>query len=270
MSAEVIPFTYTGVTEVRVVRIDSEPWFVLADLARALGIGDVSRLASRLDDGVRLTHPIPDRLGRIQQATIVSEPGMYEVVIRSDSPAAVPFRQWLTHEVIPAIRKTGSYGLAKQLPQNYAEALRELASEVEAHELARVRIRELEPAASAWSHLVEATGDYSVADAAKMLSRDPGIGIGQNTLFRWLGKHGWLYQRNGEWHPYQDKVDAGLLTSKANRPYWNPRRGEDVLPAPTVRVTAKGLQKLYVALGGREPLVEAVDNGRALPDRTVS
>lgn len=143
------------------------------------------------------------------------------------------------------------------LPQTYSEALRALADEAESHELARVRIRELEPAASAWSSLVQATGDFAVGDAAKMLSRDPAISIGQNTLFRWLGKHGWLYRRGDEWHPYQERIDAGQLTLKTNRPYWDSKRGVDVLPAPTVRVTAKGLQALYRALGGPAPMVEA-------------
>ena len=78
----------------------------------------------------------------------------------------------------------------------------------------------------------------------------PGIQVGQNTLFRWLGKHGWLYRRAGDWHPYQDKVDAGLVTLKTNRPYWDAKRGVDVLPSPTIRITAKGVQKLYTALGG--------------------
>ncbi|EUA18435.1 BRO family, N-terminal domain protein [Mycobacterium xenopi 3993] len=95
--------------QVRVVLVDGEPWFVLADLARVLEIVDVSRLASRLDDEVRQTHPISDSLGRTQQTTVVNEPGMYEVVIRSDKPEAVAFRRWITSEVLPAIRRTGSY-----------------------------------------------------------------------------------------------------------------------------------------------------------------
>ncbi|EOM77652.1 BRO-N domain-containing protein [Rhodococcus rhodnii] len=89
--------------DVRVVVLDDEPWFVLADLARVLEIKDVSRLASRLDDGVRQTHPIVDSLGRTQNPTIVSEPGMYEVVIRSDKPEAAAFRRWITSEVLPSI-----------------------------------------------------------------------------------------------------------------------------------------------------------------------
>lgn len=257
MSAEIIPFRYAEARDLRTVVIAGEPWFVLNDLCAVLEHSNPRMVATRLpEDDVSLTY-VTDSMGREQATTIVSEAGLYRVVLRSDKPQAEPFIQWVTHSVLPAIRKTGNYGVQKALPQNYAEALRELAAQVEATELAKVRIRELEPAASAWASLVEATGDYSVGDAAKMLSRDPAIAIGQNTLFRYLGKHGWLYQRNGEWHPYQDKVDGGLLTLKTNRPYWDIRRGVDVLPAPTVRVTAKGVQKLYRLLGGAEPVVEA-------------
>ncbi|PFG16315.1 DNA-damage-inducible protein D [Propionicimonas paludicola] len=146
---------------------------------------------------------------------------------------------------------------SRALPQSYAEALRALADESEAHELAKARIGELEPPAKAWLHLVDAAGDYSVADTAKMLSRDPAIQIGQNGLFRFMGKHRWLYERRGDWHPYQDKVDAGLLTMRANPPYWNDRLGREQVPAPTVRVTAKGLHKLYAELGGTDLNEEA-------------
>ncbi|PTR42070.1 phage antirepressor protein KilAC domain-containing protein [Rhodococcus sp. OK611] len=109
-TAELVPFQYESAS-VRVLTLGDEPWFVLADLARVLDIKDVSRLASRLDDGVRQTHPIADSLGRTQQATIVNEPGMYEVVIRSDKPEALAFRRWITTEVLPSIRRTGAYGV---------------------------------------------------------------------------------------------------------------------------------------------------------------
>ena len=256
MSAEVIPFRYAEARELRTVVIDSEPWFVANDVTAILGVGNTSQALSYLDDDERgvITS---DTLGGPQLVAIVSEAGLYSLILRSRKAEAKPFKRWVTHDVIPSIRKTGSYGVQKALPKDYASALRELAAQVEATELAKVRIRELEPAASAWASLVEATGDYSVADAAKMLSRDPAIQIGQNTLFRYMGKHGWLYQRNGEWHPYQDKVESGLVTLKTNRPYWDSKRGVDVLPAPTVRITAKGVQKLYRLLGGTEAMVEA-------------
>lgn len=95
-------------TPVRTVELDGEPWFVLADLAKVLGIASPGRLAARLDEGVRQTHTL-GTAGGAQQMTIVSEAGMYEVVIRSDKPAAVEFRRWITAEVLPAIRKTGRY-----------------------------------------------------------------------------------------------------------------------------------------------------------------
>lgn len=249
MNAEVIPFRYADARELRAVTVDGEPWFVAADVAVILDLGNPRPSLALLDDDERGVHTL-DTLGGPQSLTIISEPGLYSLILRSRKPEAKAFKRWITHSVLPAIRKTGTYGVAKALPQTYSEALRALADEAEAHELARVRIRELEPAASAWASLVQATGDYAVGDAAKMLSRDPSICIGQNTLFRWLGKHGWLYRRGDEWHPYQDKVEQGLLTVKANRPYWDSKRGVDVLPAPTIRVTAKGVQRLYVALGG--------------------
>lgn len=257
MTAQIIPFRYAEARELRTVTIDGEPWFVANDVTAILNIGNTSQALSYLDDDERgvITN---DTLGGPQLVSIVSESGLYSLILRSRKAEAKPFKRWITHDVIPAIRKTGSYGTAvRELPRDFAEALRALATEVEARALAEVRVRELTPAASAWSALVEATGDYSVGDAAKTLSRDPSISIGQNTLFRWLGKHGWLYQRSGDWHPYQDKIDGGLLTLKANRPYWDHKRGVDVLPAPTVRVTAKGLHKMYAALGGVEPMVEA-------------
>ena len=90
MTTNLIPFTYPD-QPVRVVEIDGEPWFVLADLCRVLDIKNVKQLRDRLDDGVCQTYPISDSLGRTQQATVVSEPGMYEVdrlrVVLADQPA---------------------------------------------------------------------------------------------------------------------------------------------------------------------------------------
>ena len=97
--------------DVRTVAIDGEPWFVLADLCKVMGISEVSIVRRRLDDALCQTHPTLDSLGRTQQATIVSEPGMYEVVLRSDKPEAAAFRRWITSEVLPSIRRTGGYGV---------------------------------------------------------------------------------------------------------------------------------------------------------------
>ena len=94
--------------EVRTLEINGEPWFVLADVCRALGLSTPSRVAERLEDdekGVSLTHT----LGGAQNLTIINESGLYSVILRSDKPQAKPFRKWVTSEVLPSIRKTGAY-----------------------------------------------------------------------------------------------------------------------------------------------------------------
>ena len=108
-SGAIVPFHYAD-AQVRVVVIGGEPWFVLADLCKVLGLArGASQVSDRLDEGVRQTYPLRTA-GGMQNATVVSEAGMYEVVIRSDKPEAVAFRRWITAEVLPEIRRTGSYG----------------------------------------------------------------------------------------------------------------------------------------------------------------
>lgn len=91
-------YTYTE-HQLRVVMIDDEPWFVLADICRVLGLSNPSAVADRLlADGLSQTE-VTDSLGRTQLSTVVDESNLYEVVIRSDKPEAVTFRRWITGEV---------------------------------------------------------------------------------------------------------------------------------------------------------------------------
>ena len=95
--------------EVRVVDVKGEPWWVLMDVCTALGIRNHKMTAQRLDgDEVSLTDLI-DRLGRQQKTTIISESGLYAVILRSDKPNAKQFRKWVTAEILPSIRKHGAY-----------------------------------------------------------------------------------------------------------------------------------------------------------------
>lgn len=96
-------------TPVRTVMKDGEPWFVLKDVCEVLNLSTPKRVAERLDnDEVSLTHLI-DAIGRKQETTIINEPGLYNVILRSDKPQAKPFRKWVTAEVLPSIRRTGGY-----------------------------------------------------------------------------------------------------------------------------------------------------------------
>lgn len=108
MSTEIVPFNFDG-EQVRVVTVGGEPWFVLADLCKVLGLTNPAVVARRLDDDMKGISQIYT-LGGNQSVTTVNEAGMYEVVIRSDKPEAAAFRRWITGTVLPEIRKTGSYG----------------------------------------------------------------------------------------------------------------------------------------------------------------
>lgn len=108
MNNELQVFNSSEFGNVRVVQVDGEPWFVAADVCRALEISNSRDAVARLDDdekGVGST----DTLGGKQGVQIINEPGLYTLVLGSRKPEAKTFKRWVTHEVLPAIRKTGSY-----------------------------------------------------------------------------------------------------------------------------------------------------------------
>ncbi|MGW5387141.1 phage antirepressor [Nocardia sp. NPDC003963] len=194
MSALLMPFTYADTT-VRTVVIDGEPWFVLADLCQVLGLTTPARVAERIDPAaVSQTHISSG--GQQRAVSIVSEPGMYEVVIRSDKPEAVAFRRWITSEVLPTIRKTGGAYIA---PGSQAEldltnpdtALDKLIEVAQVAKAERAKRMELEakveadaPKVEAYEQFMEADGTYLVGTVARML------GTSQNKLFAELRNRG--------------------------------------------------------------------------------
>lgn len=239
---QLTPFNFDG-TPVRVLTDEhGEPWFVLSDLCAILGIGNARMVAARLDDDEKGVSQA-DTLGGPQQVTTVTEPGMWRVILRSDSPAAEPVRRWVTHDVLPQIRRTGSYSTA---PAPAAITRADLARMVlDAEE----EIKVLTPRAEAFDAFLSTTGDYSVNEAAKILSRDHAILTGERRLRSWMISHAWMYRDQATTSPraYQRRIDAGLLAERAQWHY-HPESGEKVLDAPQVRVTALGIEALARAL----------------------
>lgn len=109
---ELTIFNY-GESPIRTMQQNGEVWWVLADVCKVLEIKNPRDAASRLDDDEKDGVGITDTMGRPQTATIVNEPGLYNLIFRSNKPEAKQFKRWVTHEVLPAIRKTGSYGNEK-------------------------------------------------------------------------------------------------------------------------------------------------------------
>ena len=104
----IIPFKYKE-QEIRIIQDEQgEPWWVAKDVCNALEISDVSDAVRRLDDDEKGRDLIPT-LGGPQQMLIVNEPGLYSLILRSDKSEAKPFKRWVIHEILPSLRKTGSY-----------------------------------------------------------------------------------------------------------------------------------------------------------------
>jgi anti-repressor protein len=263
--------------DIRVVTIDGEPWFVVADVARMLGYRDASNAARMLRDHHVGYSEVSTPSGQ-QRMLVASEAGLNRLILRSNAKDAEQVQDWVTDDVLPAIRRTGSYG--EPLPRRELTKLEalEMAIESERKALAlAAQVAELEPSARAWDTFATGYGDYSVADAAKILSRDPGISVGQQRLFTLLGRLGWIYRAGDlRWRVYQTAIEAGRLSELATSHY-HPRTGELVIDPPQVRITVKGLGALHRHLAGEAPLaietshtrtpadVVAAGAGRALP-----
>lgn len=108
MPAEIVPWLFEGSHLVRTVEIAGEPWWVTADVCASIEIKNARDAAERLDDDEKGVAEIDTPGGR-QALNIVSEPGLYKLVGRSNKPAAKRFDRWVRHDVLPAIRKTGRY-----------------------------------------------------------------------------------------------------------------------------------------------------------------
>jgi anti-repressor protein len=250
--------------EVRTVVRDGDPWFVAKDVCSVLGIANPSDAVRSLDDDEVALVPaaLVTTDARPQDfLNLINEPGLYSLILRSRKPEAKAFKRWITHEVIPAIRRTGRYDADPDVTVA-AIGRRELAMMViEAEDravAAELALADAAPKAEAWEHLASADGDYAVADAAKILSRHPLITVGRDRLFTLMGRDKWVYRREADrrWTVYQYAVDRSWLTERASSHY-HPRTGELVLDAPQVRVTAKGLAELQRRLTGTQVQIEA-------------
>lgn len=122
-------FTYND-TPLRTVEKDGELWWVLKDVCNVLGIVKPSSVAVRLDNDERGAHLMSTPSGE-QKMTIVNEPGLYNVILRSDKPEAKDFKRWVTHEVLPSIRKTGSYTMQPMTPAQLIAAQAQILVDME-------------------------------------------------------------------------------------------------------------------------------------------
>lgn len=119
MNNELQVFQYCQTMDVRMVMQGDEPWWVLADVCRVLDLSNPSKVAERLDDDEKMTLTLSEghsgQRGGAQKAIIINESGLYMVIFRSDKPQAKAFKRWVTHEVLPSIRRTGRYEMETRM-----------------------------------------------------------------------------------------------------------------------------------------------------------
>lgn len=229
---------------VRTIVVHGEVWFVAADVATVLGYSASSAMTRSVEEdekGVQIVHTP----GGAQEVVVLSEPGLYSAIMRSRVDAARAFKRWVTHEVLPSIRRGGSYVAPESPEQLIARALVQAQDIIERKDQ---HIAALTPRAEAWDELASAEGDYAVGDAAKMLAR-AGVVTGPQRLFSQLAELHWTFRGSDrKWRAYAAAVDAGYLTERPQS-HHHPRTGEVVVDAPQVRITIRGLERLRVRLG---------------------
>ena len=219
--------------------VDSQgaPAFVAKDVCLALGIGKYRDAVSTIDDDERGS-VLVDTPGGRQQMTTVTEPGFYKLVMRSRKPEAKAFQRWVTHEVLPALRRDGGYMVARdETPeQTMARAVLLAQATIDRQ---RDRIAELEPKALFADAVAASDGTCLVGELAKMM-RQNGVEVGQNRLFAMLREDGYLgnvgQNRNV---PTQRAMDLGLFRIKETAVTHSDGH---VTISRTPKVTGKGQQ----------------------------
>lgn len=201
--------------QLRVVKDDNgEPWFVAQDVCDALCIGNVSQSLNRLDDDEKNTIILNDGIPGNPSKAVVNEPGLYSLVLSSRKPEAKAFKRWVTHEVLPSIRKKGGYIAAApdETPEQIMARAVLLAQDTIARQ--KAQIEELKPKALFADAVAASDGTCLIGSFAKILQQN-GINIGQNRLFAWMRENGYL-GKSGSNHniPTQRYVEMGLFRTK--------------------------------------------------------
>ena len=210
-------FNYKN-NEVRTTTKDGEIFWVLKDVCEILGLSEPHRVASRLEKDERTQMTVTDDLGRPQNTTLVNEPGLYKVIFRSDKPEAKKFMHWVTHKVLPSIRKHGAYITSAKMeelmsdPDTWVKLIRTLQQERREKELLQNQIEKDKPKII-FSDAVSASDCHILIGEMAKILKGNGIEIGQNRLFERLRNDGFLIRRKGSDHnvPTQKSMNLGLF-----------------------------------------------------------
>ncbi|OMF00256.1 phage antirepressor Ant [Paenibacillus amylolyticus] len=227
---QVIPFMY-GAAEVKTININNEPWFLAKDICDVVDIKNTAQALDGLDEDEKLVYAVHIS-GQSRESWFVNEPGLYTLIIRSRKPEAKQFKRWITHEVIPSIRKHGAYMTESTIERmvNDPDFLIKLGETLKAEQEARRALEQkiqIDQPKVLFADSLQASSDcILIANLAKILKQN-GVNTGQNRLYQWMRENGYLGKRGEHWNmPTQRAMDLKLFevkTTVMNRPDKDPR-----------------------------------------------
>lgn len=234
---------------IRIVEIKNEPWFVGKDVAEILGYSNPRKA---ILDHVKENHKmdgvtIRDSIGREQSPVVIDEAGVYSLVMRSKLPTAERFQEWVTSEVLPAIRKTGGYINGSESMSDDEIMARALLMAQKTIENNKARIGQLEsdndrmrPKEIFADAVAASDQTILIGDLAKLIKQN-GRDMGQKRLFVWMRENGFLIKRKGADYnsPTQRAMEMGLFRVKETA---ITRPDGHTMVNKTTKVTGKGQQ----------------------------
>ena len=237
-------FSYEG-NQIRTARQGDETFWVLKDVCDVLGLSDTNKVTERLDAD-DLTRIKLVSGGQTREMYAINESGLYDVILRSDKPEARKFKRWVTHEVLPSIRKHGAYMTPAKLeelmndPDAWITVLTALKDERAAKEQLMLQAIADKPKVVFADAVSVSEGTILIGELAKILKGN-GIEIGQNRLFERLRQDGFLIKRKGTDYnaPTQRAMELGLFRVKETA---ITHSDGHVTISKTTKVTGKGQQ----------------------------
>ena len=208
MSNEIKIFENEEFGFVRTMEINGDPYFVGKDVAEILGYANTSKaLIDHVDDEDKLNNETLSSLGQ-RGGWLINESGLYSLILSSKLPTAKKFKRWVTSEILPAIRKTGSYSIQSK-PDSYtiedpAARARRWAEEYEEKKALEAKIEEQKPLVEYAEHIQASKDVIDMKSMAKLASKN-GIKIGRNKLFSFLRDRKILDRENIPYANYMDK-----------------------------------------------------------------
>ena len=214
---EIKIFTNENFGEVGAVELEGNTWFIARDVCRALELDNSRQAISRLDEDEKNTVILNDGNRGNPNMAIINESGLYSLVLSSRKPEAKAFKRWITHEVLPSIRKHGMYAMDELLdnPDIAIEALTRLKEEREKRKCLECDVERMKPKEIFADSVASSHTSILIGELAKILKAN-GHETGQKRLFETLRQDGFLIKRKGSDFnmPTQKSMELGLMEIK--------------------------------------------------------